>query len=250
MNSVNPINRYRFRPFQAMDAIQKLIRNKDDTTQVFRLLQALRGWSFDRMFTRFKATDVGARVIAEKQDLVKILCNRSYLESLPPASLGRAFQDFMDSCGITSDGLNEAARDSGLQDANLPEDFRRFSIRLRVQHDLWHVVTGYGCEGLGEVCNVAFSYPQTGNFGFMVIGWFGGRNYAKAFPNEPIMSAMWEGYKRGRRAAWLPGVDWEAMLPKPLTEVRALLGLSAAPAKYLAAPVAIKQSLLASPVAA
>jgi ubiquinone biosynthesis protein COQ4 len=202
------------------------------------------------MFRRFKATEVGARVISGKHDLITLLCDRAYLESLPQGSLGQAFQIFMDGCGITSDGLNAAARDSGLQDADLPEDFRRFTQRLRVQHDLWHVVTGYGCDGLGEVCNVAFSYPQTGNFGFMIIAWFGGRNYAKLFPNEPVMAAMWEGYKRGRRAAWLPGVDWEAMLPMPLSEVKALLGLNVAPAKYLAAPVAIEQSMLVSPVAA
>ncbi len=249
MNSAGAINQHRFRPFQALDAIRKLIRNKDDTTQVFRLLQALRGWSFERGFRRFKASDVGARVLAQREDLVDVLSNRAYLMSLPAGSLGRTFQDFLDGCGITSKGLNAAAREAGLEDAHMPEDFRRFTIRMRVQHDLWHVVSGYGCEGLGEVCNVALSYPQIGNIGFMVIAFAGGRNYAKAFPNEPVMAAMWEGYRRGKKAAWLPGADWAALLPKPLADVRAQFGLSDPPATYLKAPVTIEQSRLASPVA-
>jgi ubiquinone biosynthesis protein COQ4 len=248
MNSVKPINHHRFRPLQALDAIRKLIRNKDDTEQVFRLLQGLRGWSFERMFTRFKAMPVGARVLANKEDLVDTLSDRAWLQSLPADSLGAAFLAFLDGCGITPAGLNEAARDAGLEDQHLPEDFQRFSVRIRVQHDLWHVVSGYGCDGVGEVCNVALSYAQTRNLGFMVIAWAGGRNYARAFPNEPIMPAMWEGYRRGKRAAWLPGVDWAALLPKPLRAVRAELGLADAPAKYLASPVAIEQSMTVSPV--
>ncbi len=250
MNSADINHPSRFRPLQALDAIRKLIRDKEDTQQVFRLLQGLRGWSFERMFERFKKTPAGMRVIANREDLVDVLSDRRYLQSLPAGSLGRAFLTFIDGCGITPQGLNDAARDAGLEDSNLSEDFRRFSSRVRVQHDLWHVVTGYGCDGFGEVCNVAFSYPQTGNFGFMVIAWAGARNYAKAYRSEPIMSAMWEGYRRGKRAAWLPGADWEALLPKPLADVRAELGLAAAPAKYIAAPLAIEQSMTVSPAVA
>jgi ubiquinone biosynthesis protein COQ4 len=249
MEMTNSYQRMRFRPWVALDAIRQLIRNKEDTTQVFRILQSLRGWSQERMFKRFKNSAVGARVLANKENLVDVLCDRDYLLSLPHGSLGRAFIAFMDNCGITPQGLTEAARASGMDDESLPEDARRFGMRIRVQHDLWHVVDGYGCDGLGEVCNVAFSYPQTGHIGFMVIGIAGGWNYAKAYPDEPIMAAMWEGYRRGKKAAWLPAVDWAALLPKQLADVRADLGLSQAPGKYLAAPRATKESMTVSPIA-
>jgi ubiquinone biosynthesis protein COQ4 len=36
-------------------------------------------------------------------------------------------------------------------------------------------------------------------------------------------------YRRGRKAAWLPAVDWETMLERPLVEVRAELGLEDLP---------------------
>jgi ubiquinone biosynthesis protein COQ4 len=249
MKSTSSEQNMRFRPWVAFDAIGKLIRDKNDTTQVFRILQSLRGYSQERMFRRFKKTEVGERVLATKEDLLDVLCDRNYLLGLPAGSLGREFITFMDYCGITPQGLTEAARDAGMNEDCLPEESRRFAVRMRVQHDLWHVVAGYGCDGLGEVCNVAFSYPPTRHFGFMVIGIAGGWNYAKQYPDEPIMAAMWEGYRRGKRAAWLPGVDWVAMLPRPLGDVQTQLGLDNDPVKYLACPRALKESMTVSPLA-
>jgi len=240
----------RYRPLVALDAIRQLVRDKEDTKQVFRLLFALRGMSFQRNFERFRASPLGQRVLSQRIDLVDVLSDRAYLEALSAGSLGRNFIAFLDGCGITPEGLNEAAREAGLSADALPEDVARFGFRIRVQHDLWHVVGGYGCDGFGEVCNVAFSYPHTRNIGFMVIAIAGAWNYRKAFPTEPVWSAMWQGLRRGRQAVWLPGVDWEAMLPLQLTEVRAQLGIRDLPTQYLASPHAIQQTMGASPVPA
>ena len=38
-----------------------------------------------------------------------------------------------------------------------------------------------------------------------------------------------DGFRRGRSAKWLPAQDWEALLPLPLEDVRARLGLGAPP---------------------
>jgi ubiquinone biosynthesis protein COQ4 len=250
MNVISKMIANRYRPLIALDAIRKLIRDKEDTTQVFRLLYALKGGSFEKNFKRFQTTELGARVLANKLNLVDVLCDRPYLTSLPQGSLGAEFLAFMDGCGITPQGLNEAASDAGLDEIVLPEDAKRYAMRVRVQHDLWHVVAGYGCDGFGETCNVAYSYPHTNNIGFMVIAVAGAWNYSKAFPGEPIMAAMWQGLKRGRATKWLPGTDWEAMLPLPLAEVRRQLNITELPSKYLAAPRAIEQSFTASPIPA
>jgi ubiquinone biosynthesis protein COQ4 len=82
----NPLNP-RFSPLIAIDAIRNLIRNKEDTAQVFRLLVALRGKSFARNFKRFQASPVGARVLAIKENLVDVLSDRAYLQGLPEGSL-------------------------------------------------------------------------------------------------------------------------------------------------------------------
>jgi ubiquinone biosynthesis protein COQ4 len=250
MGVISQMIENRYQPMVALDAIRKLIRDKEDTKQVFRLLVALRGMSFVRNVKRFGKTPLGIRVNANKIDLVDTLVDRAYLEALPAGSLGREFIAFMDHCGITPEGLSEAATEAGLDEYELTEDERRYEMRVRVQHDLWHVVGGYGCDGFGEVCNVAFSYPHTKNIGFMVIAIAGAWNYRKAFPGEPIMSAMWQGLRRGYAAKWLPETDWEAMLPLPLADVRKALNITDLPTKYLAAPRAIEQSYSASPITA
>ena len=43
------------------------------------------------------------------------------------------------------------------------------------------------------------------------------------------MHDLADGFRRGRSAAWLPGVEWETLLARPLTEVRQRLSLGAAP---------------------
>ncbi|MEK6637811.1 MAG: Coq4 family protein [Pseudomonadota bacterium] len=245
----NPLG-YRFNPLIAVDAIRNLIRNKEDTAQVFRLLVALRGNTFARNFKRFEASPVGARVLANKEDLVDVLSDRAYLESLPKGSLSHALITFFDSCGISPQGLNDAAHEAGLNDQHFPEDLVRYAGRLRVQHDLWHVIGGYGCDGFGEVCNLAFSYPHSKNIGMMVLAIVGAHNYAKAFPGEPIRSAMWEGYQRGKRLIWLIGVDWEKLLPLPLEDVRKTLGVTDTPKRYMAAPRVIAASGTMAPIAA
>lgn len=246
---VNPL-KPRFNPLVAVDAIRNLIRNKEDTAQVFRLLMALRGRSFARNFKRFQASPVGARVLANKENLVDVLSDRAYLEALPHDSLGHAFIAFLDGCGITPQGLNDAAHEAGLRDQNLPEDLVRYAERIRVQHDLWHVIGGYGCDGFGEVCNLAFSYAHSKNIGMMVLAAAGAYNYAKTFPGEPIWAATWQGYRRGKQVTWLIGVDWEAMLPKPVSEVRAMLGITDLPSHYIAAPKVIAASKSMSPALA
>ena len=49
------------------------------------------------------------------------------------------------------------------------ESIAKYGKRLRDQHDLWHVVTGYGRDELGELCLLGFTYAQTKNRGVGLI---------------------------------------------------------------------------------
>jgi len=37
---------------------------------------------------------------------------------------------------------------------------------------------------------------------------------------------MWQAYKAGKRAAWLPQQDWETLLSQPIEEVRQQLRIA------------------------
>ena len=129
---------------------------------------------------------------------------------------------------ISADGLVGASERLAEPDPSIPEERYWFGARLRDMHDLWHVLTGYNRDLVGEASLLSFTYAQLGNrgIGFIVLVAYlkaGGREVPWA---RPMIRAA---YRRGKAAAWLPGQAWETLLDKPLDEVRRELGVGAPP---------------------
>ncbi len=209
---------------EAWNAIRALIRDPDDTAQVFRIVRALSGNSQERAFQRFLRSDHGPAILAENRVLLETLSDRAYLTSLPEGTLGRVYADFTAREQITADGLVEASEsiDRG-DDEEIDARRALFGQRLRDSHDLWHVVTGYGRDLFGEAALLAFTYRQIRNrgIGFIVLV-----AYLKARgPMAGERALIRDGFRRAGGAAWLPGADWEALLARPLDEVRRTLGV-------------------------
>ena len=210
---------YRLHPLVALRAVRNLLRDREDTHQVFLLIDALRGKTTLRQFARFRQTETGRAVLGEHRRLLDRLSDRASLAALPAGSLGRAYYDFMAGENLSAEGLVEASR---ITMQALPrDDVTLFRERSREMHDLLHVVTGYGRDPLGEACLVAFSYAQTGLKGFALIAAFAARRIAGSSPGQPVRRAVFEGYRHGRSAGWLPGADWEALLAQPVEAIRA-----------------------------
>lgn len=216
--------RGRLRPLDAVRAIRALIRDPDDTARVFDVIDALSGPTGDRLYQRFRRTEVGGRLLDERPDLRARLSDRNALRELPVGTLGRTYAEFMSREQISADGLVAASEHT--RDA-LPPERRWFADRLRDMHDLWHVVTGYERDLLGEASLLAFTYAQTRNPGIGAIvataWWRAGRVAPKA------RRLIGDGYRRGRNAAWLPGQPWEELLALALPEVRKRLAVGEPP---------------------
>ncbi|MEQ8857046.1 MAG: Coq4 family protein [Pseudomonadales bacterium] len=219
--SATTVDPYRLRPAQAIAAIRVLLRDPEDTAQVFTIVRALSGKTLLRGYNRFCTTPTGRAVLAESRALIDVLRNRDYLRSLPADSLGRAYLAFMEGENISADGLVEASSDA--DEAGSP-GLTLYSCRLRDMHDLWHVTTGYGRDTMGEVCLLGFTFGQTRNPGLGFIALIGAVKIARE-ADPRIFRALWAGYRAGRRAAWLPAADWERLLGEPLESVRAALGV-------------------------
>src|SRR6202043_3686310 len=157
-------------PVAAYRAMRNLLRDREDTRQVFLLIDALRGKTTLRQFARFRETEIGPGALADRRRLFDRLEDQASLAALPAGTLGRAYYDFMAAENLSAEGLVEASR---ITMRSLPaDDVTLFRERSREMHDLLHVVTGYGRDPLGEACLVAFSYAQTGLKGFAVIAAF------------------------------------------------------------------------------
>ncbi len=219
MTDSNPA---RMQPLVAARALKTLIRDPEDTAQVFAIIRAMSGSSLERGFERFIRLPLGRQVIEERRSLLDTLSDREALRALPPGSLGRAYLKFVESEQLTADGLVAASDGDAGQDNEWQQ---RFGERLRDMHDLWHTLTGYGRDELGELCLLAFTYAQNRNRGIGLIVLIGALKMSKHL-GVGVFRAALRGYRDGRQSAWLPGEDWEALLAEPLDDLRRRLNIA------------------------
>ena len=207
-----------------LDATRAALADPDDTKQAFRIAEALSFKNPYRMRRRFRRSPTGARLLARRDDLLAVLSDRARLEAMPEGSLGRAYLRFLDGEGITAAGLVQASMDgAGTPSGDDEIDYVR--ARMRDSHDLWHTVTGYRGDLLGEAALLAFTFAQTRNLG---VGFLAGIGMVLGgVPGARRFIAR--GFARGLRAAWMPAVDWVKLLPRPLDEVRRELGIEEVP---------------------
>lgn len=211
------MQRRRVQPLAALRTVRRLVNEPERTELVFEVIEQLAGRNFERTFERVLADPVGRSILEERRSLLAVLSNRETLRSLPAGTLGREYARFMDTEDISADGLEQASQIEKIQ---IYDDRARcLSERLRDMHDLWHVVTGYGRDYIGENALLAFSYSQTRNRGIGFIAWYGMREWKKG-GHDDVVSLIRDAYRRGREAAFLPACDWEALLERPLDEVR------------------------------
>lgn len=217
------------RPLTAARALRKLFANPDETEHVFDIIDALQGPTLLRTQSRLGSTEVGRRLLDTKPSMLPLLCDRAWLRSLPDGTLGRAYVDFVNSEGITADGLVEA---SNRARADATEELTWIRNWLRDTHDLWHTVLGYQGDLIGEAALLAFTHCNTKNMGVGVIAamaWFKLGRVTDA--DVGARRTVAEGRQLAKRAAWFIGVPWHEWLERPLEDVRRDLGI-ARPVQY------------------
>lgn len=226
MNSATPAIDTRLRPLKAWRALRALLRDPQDTRQIFIIFRALRGRSGLRVFERFAATAAGQLVLAEKRDLLPLLEDRTALAALPAGSVGRAYLAFMEEEQLSAQGL--VAISSQAEPEILTPDMERFRNRMRDAHDLTHILSGYGRDPLGELCLLAFMNRHTRQLGQLLIVLTSLRRVPRAG-----RAAIWQAWRQGAATRWFPALDYEALLARPLDEVRRELNVPA-PTRYQA----------------
>ena len=197
--------------------LKALMQNPDDLPRVFGLVAALQGSAGERLRAGFESTQPGRRLLAQQPDIVPLLTDRAALRAMPEGSLAHAYLAFVESEGISAEGLLEAAAAGERESA--PDQFKWQRSRMRDTHDLWHALTGYQGDVLGELALLAFLLGQHWQPGIALV-------VAGAFSKGLAGDGGWlvaEGFVRGKRAAWLPSQPWEELLPLPVAEVRARL---------------------------
>ena len=221
----------------ALKALGRLLSDKEDTGQVFEIMRALNGDANVKNYRQLLGTAQGGRLAYERVELAQRLMDDVWLDSFAPGTVGAAYRDFIRSENLSADGLAEISRQT-LSKVEEQHPYAWFGRRIRDSHDIWHILSGYHRDGLGEACLVAFSYAQTRALGWALIA-AGASWRALQAGSRPHARAIWQGYQRGKAAKWLPGEDFTALMNEPLEAARRRLNITPA-GLYNAIPVELR----------
>ncbi|MBM4269075.1 MAG: hypothetical protein FJ144_21120 [Deltaproteobacteria bacterium] len=207
---------------RALRALGEVAKDPNRTDSVGEFIAALTGPSAVRLFERVWDDPTGRRLLEEKCDLKATLDDRASLATLPAGSLGRVYHDWTADRHLSAEGI--AAAISAQVPRTLETPYAVMAARVVDMHDIWHVLNGWDTDIHGEIHLLGYSHAQLGAYAWLLL----------ALPAVVILSAAGRrdsvGYlrnaiRRGRRASLLAAVDWEAMLPLPIDEVRRRLGI-------------------------
>ncbi len=240
LHGVEPVQPMRRDWRGAWTALRRLLANGDDTVQVFRIMRALNADTSHRNYARLLRTPGGGRIAYARVELADLFSDRAWLDALPAGSVGATYRAFLDRTGFSAQGLADISYADGEGWQRVEHPVAWFGRRERDVHDIWHVLTGYTAEEhLGEACLVGFSYAQTGGLGWAAIALGAAVKSLRVTRAGDFARAVWEGYRHGRRARWLHGEDYEALLAEPLDAARRRLGI-AEPVAYRAAQARLR----------
>lgn len=200
-------------------AALQVLRSPEDTEKVFTLLDGLMTDELQAALAgRLQEHPRGAAALKQKPSLGSV--DVAALAALPEGTLGRSFAGFL--------------QENGLDPALLTDEsatHEEYVIRhLLETHDIWHVVTGMGPDIPGEAGLQAFYMAQLpGRAGGMIIGLIMLRAaFFSRGDQHTILESVARGWRLGREAEPLAGMDWAGQWERPLEQLRAELKLNIA----------------------
>lgn len=202
-----------------------LWRSAKDPTNTHEVAIVEMGFAFSRLGRRFARWDLVVEALRRDPRTAPALAARRPCEPidldalgrLPAGTLGRVFSEH---CRARELNPNLAYVPPG-------DEIDWLLHHTYLTHDLWHVVTGWGNDEIGEYGLGAFYTAQLAAppfFGFLL----GIATLSTVFRRRSLgdfMAAIVAGYEMGKRAEPLFGVDWPTLWATPLAEVRARFAL-------------------------
>lgn len=221
----------RYRPLRAIRNFQKLMKDKEDTALVFKIFESLPSSDFMERARDLTLSERGEFLRSSEPSLPEILDDHAALRRTPKGSLAHAYCDFMEAEGLSAAGLVAEFEKTGRP--KYPDLVEWFINRSRDTHDLFHVLTGYGRDALGEQCVLLFTHGQSPSQGHLLIGYAGAANIARMTKGSkaPVFGAVRQAHRTGKGAPSLIAQPIRKLVERPLEEVRSALRIPA-PTRY------------------
>ncbi|HVO25386.1 MAG TPA: Coq4 family protein [Candidatus Margulisiibacteriota bacterium] len=188
-------------------------------------------FTIERYLENFRATPGVEAFLAERYLADPITLD--VLGALPAGSVGRGYHEFLTKNKLeknlaTNYKLLHDAVAAGGQLDRMPADMKYAVIRGFQIHDILHVITGYTPSGLHELSLQAFCLAQL-QFPYFSM-WMATTTSRMTFlqPDSivPVMDAITQGWRYGRRVKNLQFEKWESMFEEPVALVRLRYGIA------------------------
>jgi ubiquinone biosynthesis protein COQ4 len=213
-------------PFKVLHHFRKLIADKEDTAQVFHIIEATKGKRSHRQAWNFIRAPEGQRFIAEETDIPAMLDDHARWADCGPNTVAAHYIAFMKREGLSAAGLVGESYKWQPPEARHADLTEWYFSRLRDTHDLFHVLTGYGRDALGEASLLGFSYEQNFNKGILFIAYAGARQIMKMSGTKaPLYASVKEGRALGKAAAKIAHQDIAALMREDIGAARARLNI-------------------------
>lgn len=205
---------------------KELVKNKEDTSQVAPIFEALPWRGVYAAATSFLNTARGQEIRRKEPSLVKILDDHEALRKMPTGSLAHVYCDFMEREGLSAQGLVDELDKNRPAHMFFDDQVTWYFNRMRDTHDLLHILTGFGRDALGEQCVLAFTYSQQPSPAHLFLGYAGALEIRKHPVKVPVFRAVREAQVMGKACPRLVEMAITDLLPLPIEEVRARLNIA------------------------
>ena len=228
----------RWRPGAAWHHFRKLLQDKERTEEVFPIFEALPWRGLYRAATAFLTSEVGRSIRRSELSLATILDDHDALRRTPAGSLAHAYCDFMESEGLTAQGLADDFAKFAATRPVYNDQLRWYVHRLRDSHDLQHVLTGFGRDALGEQCVLAFTHGQQPSPAHLFLAYAAGlETIRRVRAPALVLRAVREAQRMGRACPRIAELPVRQLLSMQLDDARRMLNI-APPRHYHAAHAA------------
>jgi ubiquinone biosynthesis protein Coq4 len=171
---------------------------------------------WDVVLDRLRNDPATEAAVTEQQ--VGAAIDLEVLESLEEGCLGQVFAEHCRNRGINPN----------LVDVPIEQESDWLLNHLFQTHDIWHVLTGWSNDEVGEVGLAGFYCGQLGSppfFIFLLSLILLKKVLRRNDDIDEHINALCSGYRAGRTAKPLFGINWENCWDVPLDEQRRLLGI-------------------------
>ncbi|MCG8592424.1 MAG: ubiquinone biosynthesis protein COQ4 [Proteobacteria bacterium] len=216
-------------PIGFVRELRRARRTGPSPETVFRLLRPFHGPELDAIYGRCMNDPTARRILEEGKSLHPVLLDFDRLRALPEGSLGHEYARFMDDNDIDIVSFAEASWKNMVREDYANDAAWALANRLRDIHEIVHVISGYGTDVLGEMCELVFNIREDPR---PKAAWLAVKTNIVKFRRMGAPQAeavIREAHARGQQAGLMVGTDWEALLDWPLDDVRQKLHISPPP---------------------